>query len=783
MSGDVRLDMTSVSAEPEIVEDAGTDDVTGDATFDTETQVPCDVDTPITNRGMSMEHSVNDVTLTTSDDVIAETEEKISRLKVELRFMHDENDNIRREQQAKLKELRQGYEVKIGACEQLLRNARETNDELREEVTVLTTKYESKCNDVKTLETAQSNLESLLQNKDEIIESQKLIIGGVRKQISDTDGVMSKSIIRNLEADRDELVNTVKTKDDKLGEYSAQVENLKSQLREKETPEDELATGERHFSTPDQNLSRVLEEKIALLVKAEELVSAKQDLLSAKDEIISNLKTIIRSKEATSACNKCEEGTHKVPTPDSASSAEGSSVPTTVKNGVKESCEFIDIHATNGVIINPMLLWVDIQRKMHPEDKWKIEAGKKFVKTEITEAKEVLWRVAGDTHIGKMVKRQGASKITAEVNDICTAFKRLAEKDSVPMFLSTSSMIARTPIYASNCTTCDPSSLSEQLNNMNESIGNIMNVLKGTKCTQQSGNGIASSKAEEDIIDVPLGGTIPITETMESAADAGDDGEPFETVTRKQKKGPVGSANIDLVIFGLPKNVTDERLKQVLSENNVIIKDSELLTKYEEARTYAYKVSVTKKQAEKIQRLNIWPERGGVRPYTLTYKKMKSFGSNTEPEQKYAVGHGEGGNSRNDPHRRLRQENHVNLSNTGANVLHGNGGNNMNDTLYNGQRQAYPVNLSNAGALQGQSPPVPVHMPYYYQPQAQVIPNSMLAWNRGDAKKWTTIDIPISNLRDLQRDGLIHPESYADRSTRQVKFVDRIGADQFSFEQ
>ena len=125
----------------------------------------------------------------------------------------------------------------------------------------------------------------------------------------------------------------------------------------------------------------------------------------------------------------------------------------------------------------------------------------------------------------------------------------------------------------------------------------------------------------------------------------------------------------------------------------------------------------------------------------------------------------------------------MNLSNTGAKVLHGNGGNNMNDTLYNGQRQGYPVNLSNAGALQRQSPPVPVHMPYYYQPQAPVIPDSMSAWNRGDVQNWTTLDIPKSNARDFHRDGLIHPESYANRSTRQVKFVDRIGADQFSLEQ
>ena len=50
--------------------------------------------------------------------------------------------------------------------------------------------------------------------------------------------------------------------------------------------------------------------------------------------------------------------------------------------------------------------------------------------------------------------------------------------------------------------------------------------------------------------------------------------DQFEIVkNKKQKKNSVGSAiaNTDLVIFGLPKDVTDERLKQVRSENNVVI--------------------------------------------------------------------------------------------------------------------------------------------------------------------------------------------------------------------
>ena len=37
-------------------------------------------------------------------------------------------------------------------------------------------------------------------------------------------------------------------------------------------------------------------------------------------------------------------------------------------NGVKECCEFIDVHATKGVAINSLLLWADMQRQLHPDD-------------------------------------------------------------------------------------------------------------------------------------------------------------------------------------------------------------------------------------------------------------------------------------------------------------------------------------------------------------------------------------------------------------------------------
>ena len=81
-----------------------------------------------------------------------------------------------------------------------------------------------------------------------------------------------------------------------------------------------------------------------------------------------------------------------------------------MKNGVNECCEFIEIHARHGALLNGLLLWADIQRKTAPENIWKTQAITNFVSGEITEAKEILWRISGESILGKMVKRQGAAK-------------------------------------------------------------------------------------------------------------------------------------------------------------------------------------------------------------------------------------------------------------------------------------------------------------------------------------------------------------------------------------
>ena len=145
-----------------------------------------------------------------------------------------------------------------------------------------------------------------------------------------------------------------------------------------------------------------------------------------------------------------------------------------LKNCVNECCEFIEIHATHGALLNGLLLWADIQRQTTPENIWKTQAITTLVSGKITEAKEILWRISGESILGKMFKRQGAAKSQSEINDICAAFKILPEKDCMPMFLSTSNMVSQTSIYNLYPVDGANSEVTARLKIVEESLNSIM---------------------------------------------------------------------------------------------------------------------------------------------------------------------------------------------------------------------------------------------------------------------------------------------------------------------
>ena len=113
--------------------------------------------------------------------------------------------------------------------------------------------------------------------------------------------------------------------------------------------------------------------------------------------------------------------------------------------GLSESVLKLKSFALHGVILDVLLLWVDTQRRTVPENIWKQRTLTHFTKDEITNAKNVLWEISNESTLGRNITRKGESKSVSEIDDICGALKILSEKQIMPTFIGTSTMILQSP--------------------------------------------------------------------------------------------------------------------------------------------------------------------------------------------------------------------------------------------------------------------------------------------------------------------------------------------------
>ena len=134
-----------------------------------------------------------------------------------------------------------------------------------------------------------------------------------------------------------------------------------------------------------------------------------KELIDAKQGIIENLKLKIGVLEEKISCNKDEKRGESNLTSNSSRGVKTSETELKPK-GVDNACELIKVYAKDGVMIKGFLLWANFQRVTWPENKWKEEAVVSFLKSEITDAKDSLWKIYGDKIAIPYKKRQGPSK-------------------------------------------------------------------------------------------------------------------------------------------------------------------------------------------------------------------------------------------------------------------------------------------------------------------------------------------------------------------------------------
>ena len=75
------------------------------------------------------------------------------------------------------------------------------------------------------------------------------------------------------------------------------------------------------------------------------------------------------------------------------------------------------------------------------------------------------------------------------------------------------------------------------------------------------------------------------------------------------------AADVDLVAYGLGKNVTSIQLSNFLQDKGIDIIDCKLLTKFEGARSLSFKITVKPQYYEKVKDPTLWSYRVGLRMY------------------------------------------------------------------------------------------------------------------------------------------------------------------------
>ena len=404
-------------------------------------------------------------------------------------------------------------------------------------------------------------------------------------------------------------------------------------------------------------LTQAIQDKEMILERTAVTIDTQKDLVIAKDEIIKNLRNEIAVSKVSS-CRPLQDAnkrddimTSNILTTDKADGAKSDSAITTgndvifieEKNfeekdenlppGVSECLNFLKCYADSGVVLSGLLLWANIQRKTTAENIWKRQALSHFTGEEITQAKIDLWNTVGENTLGKIKNRKGYGKYKTELDDIGSALTKLAEKGTLPIFLGTSDMVSKTPVFNVETDSCDNTVILNQLKILEESLN----------------KSLPPAASQNDIIE---GNELDNNENDNGA-------EPWNVVEYKKKNWKhtnlltdsttntshpvVSSPQVELVVYGVPKSMSDRELSGYARERGVNILNCVKLTTFEGALSFAFKITILSRDFEKAKSADVWPQGAGLRLYKRFNKKVAPLRSTTV---KYDTSRGPSGVSR-----------------------------------------------------------------------------------------------------------------------------------------
>ena len=411
-----------------------------------------------------MEHDVNIVSeQDVSEDnaslnaTIEKQNEIMSNLQVELDFMHTENDKMRKQHLDEIEKITLSSDAKLLEKEKELAATLSLVDKKTSELAEVIQKHneiceransyhlelEEKTNSLRDWNAKTVGLRDILENSKTAISNNLLLwlsaqleIGTKPSLYNEVTKYFSDEEINNAKAILFDVCGGIDTA---IG--SMKVREGDKDCREQQDCDDIVEAMEilRHGGT----------EPLFVSTKSviKQLPCIQADLVAVKDKIISHHKATIDNQSAIIDSLKVTNVSH-------------SQITDTVMSKLVNNNK-------NGSIPNALLLWIDIQRMSTAENIWKTQAMSHFTAEEILAAKNELWSQCGEHRLGKLINRQGTSKTKAELEDISTALKNLAENDAMPIFLGSSEMIRKTPIFNADTT-----------NNSSDVIANRLKILE-----------------------------------------------------------------------------------------------------------------------------------------------------------------------------------------------------------------------------------------------------------------------------------------------------------------